>query len=449
MLTELQIRALKPKDKQYKVADSEGMYLVVNTTGSKLWRMKYRINGVEKTLSIGPYPEVSINQARLKRAEAKEAIAAGIDPSAAKREAKLSKPELAKKSIQTFKSVGLQYLDEVGQIRKWGTKHTMKIASTLEKHVFPEIGEMPITQIEPKHVLGVYQAMQKKELTDLPSVALENIQQVFLYGSMKGYVKTNPVPAMKMFVKAPKGGHLAAMHFSALGEFQLRLTTSKSSQLYILATLFLMHTAVRTKEMRMAKWEEFDFSKNIWTIPAERMKRAMGHKVPLTPAVIEILHQIKALGFSEEFVFFSPYSRKNPFLSENGVCLVIKGIGYTDAKGRASHTGHGFRTCFSSACNAHKDIFGANGHESIEFCLAHVKDNQIEAAYNREEYWLTRVQLMTWYSQYLSWLKTEAQSRSDIVQRVFSKAPPSIDQDQALSNAMSQEFSQALGKLRP
>lgn len=448
MLTEAGVRALKPKDKQYKASDSEGLYLVVNTTGSKLWRLKYRINGIEKSLSIGKYPQVSINQARLKRSEAKELIAQGIDPSAAKQEAKAIRAAAAVSAVPTFKTVAFEYLDEVGTIRGWTSKHAMKIASTLNLHVYPIIGAMPIADIEPGDVLKCYQAMQKKGLTELPSVALENIQQVFLFGAMKKYTKTNPVPAMKMFIKKVVGGHMAAMHYSCLGEFQLRLSTSKSDELFRLATLFLMHTAVRTKEMRMARWEEFDLKRRIWSIPGERMKRRAAHTVPLTDQVIALLGEIKALGVGSPYVFGSQYSRKNPFISENSIMLTIKGLGYLDKQGKATHTGHGFRTCFSSACNAHKDLFGANGHEAIEFCLAHVKENQIEAAYNREEYWQTRVQIMTWYSQYLEWLKTEARVRPDVVQRVFDRESPSIDQDRPLSSAMNQEFSRAMGNRR-
>lgn len=444
MLTELQIRSLKPQEKQYKVADSEGLYMVVNTTGSKVWRLKYRINGLEKTLSIGKYPDVSINQARLKRAEAKELIAHGVDPSAAKQELKLARMAEVKLDVPTFKTVACEYLDEVGSIRKWSTKHAMKIASTLNIHVFPVIGLMAITDIEPKHILKCYQLMQKKDLVELPAVALENIQQIFLFGILKKYTVSNPVPAMKMFVVKPEGGHLAAMHYSALGEFQLRLSMSKSDELFQLAALFLMHTAVRTKEMRLAKWEEFDFEKRVWSIPFDRMKKQDAHKVPLTDAVVAILGQVKSLGGTSPYVFGSQFSRKNAYISENAVCLTIKGLGYVDASGKATHTGHGFRTCFSSACNAHKDLFGANGHEAIEFCLAHVKENQVEAAYNREEYWQTRVKIMTWYSQYLEWLKIEARARPEIVQRVFDRDPPSIDLDRLLSNAMSQQFSRAV-----
>lgn len=449
MLSDVQVRALKPKDKQYKVADSEGLYIVVNTTGSRLWRMKYRMHGVEKSLSIGKYPQVSINQARLKRSEAKELIARGVDPSAAKQEAKLVAVDQKRNVVHTFKAVAFEYLDEVGTIRGWTTKHAMKIASTLNLHVYPVLGPMPITDIEPSHVLKCYQAMQKKGLVELPTVALENIQQVFLFGAMKKYTKTNPVPAMKMFTKKAEGGRMAAMHYSCLGEFQLRLSTSKADELFRLATLFLMHTAVRTKEMRMARWEEFDFEKRVWSIPGDRMKRRAAHRVPLTDSVLRLLEEIKALGVGSPYVFGSQFSRKNPYISENSIMLTIKGLGYVDPKGAATHTGHGFRTCFSSACNAHKDLFGANGHESIEFCLAHVKENQIEAAYNREEYWQTRVLIMTWYSQYLEWLKIEARARPDVVLRVFDREKPSIDPDRLLSNAMNQEFSRVTGNHQP
>ena len=388
-LTEINCRTAKAKDKDYKLSDGGGMHLLVKKAGTKYWRMKYRYAGKEKLLSLGVYPDLSLKEARIKRDEAKKQLTGGIDPSQAKQEAKQMQ---ILKAGNSFEMVAREWHDNKKD--SWTAKHAQQVLVRMEKDLFPAFGNMPIADITAQHLLACLRKIEKRGAIDIAHRALQMSGQVFRYGIVTGRAERDISADLKGALKPKKVKHNAYLKADDLPELFDKLENYDGDPQTIRAMKFMILTMTRTIEVRGARWEEIDFNKGVWNIPAERMKMRRPHFVPLSKQALEILEAQKLESHNREHVF--PNSQ-NPrkCMSENTILYALYRMGY-----HSRATGHGFRSTASTILNEHdfkSDI--------IERQLAHSETNKVRAAYNHAEYKEERTTMMQWYADYLDELK--------------------------------------------
>lgn len=385
-LTILQVKNSKAVDKDIKLSDGGGLFILLKLNGSKYWRLAYRYQNKQKTLSFGVYPEVSLLEARQKTLEAKKQLKNGIDPSAQK---KLFKLTTELEFDNSFASVANEWF--VKQQNSWVDSHKADVKRRLESNIFPKIGNLPINKIQPMQVLEIVRAIEKREAFDLSHRVLGVCGQVFRYAVASGRCLGDPTrdlkgvltPHVKKNQNAVKPEEFPALmnainKYSEIGDLQTQLA------LQLLALTF-----VRTSELIKANWNEFDFEKNLWKIPASRMKMKREHLVPLSNQSINILIKLKSFSKNSDYVF-SGRNQNNP-ISTNTLLFALYKLGY---KGKM--TGHGFRAVAST-------ILNENGFRAdlIERQLAHLDGNSVRAAYNRAEYIVERTSMMTWWADFI------------------------------------------------
>lgn len=389
-LTDIKCKNTKPADKPQKLGDSGGLYLHVMPNGAKYWRMKYRIHGKEKLLALGVYPETTLSEARDKRDAARKLVAQGTDPSAQKKE---EKHLAALNAENTFEPLAREWHSK--NKAKWKEKHGQDILTRLEKDIFPEIGKLPVRKITAPRLLAAIRKMEERGAHELARRARGTCEQIFAYGIGTGKADRNIALDLRGTLEAFKRGHYAAFDADKLPEFLAKLEKNEA-RLYpqtIRATKLLMLTFVRTSELINATWDEFDFEKKVWNIPAERMKKGRPHLVPLSRQAIALFDEQKEDTniFQTPYVFPSQIEPRKPM--SNGTILGgIKRLGY-----KGEMTGHGFR---SLAMSTIKERLGYR-HEIPDLQLAHSKGNKIDAAYDRAQFIEERTKMMQDWADYI------------------------------------------------
>ena len=380
--TDKAIKAAKPESKAYKMAAGQGMYLLVNPNGSKLWRLKYRYDGKEKTLSFGAYPDVSLNQARLKREEARQQIADGIDPSALLKEQR----QQAKTDELTFKTVAERWYKDKTELalKPWAASTAEKARIYLEKDLYPVFGSRPIASITRLELIELNAKIEERGALDISKKVRQWLGAIFDDAYDRGEIPANPAHNLKAGARS-KGAthkHHPSVAFSELPALLEAVDATGTHKLSKLAIRLLMLTAVRPAELRFAKWSEFDLGAKVWTIPAERMKMRKVHTVPLTRQVLALLDEVRAINGKAELVLAGRVAGKP--ISENTINKALKLAGYG-----GKHTGHGFRHLLSTELNE-------RGYNSdwIESQLAHTGGDKIRATYNKAQYLEQRQQMM-------------------------------------------------------
>lgn len=402
-LTELAVKKVKPTDKPQKLTDGGGMYLLLQPTGSKCWRMDYRFNGKRKTLAIGVYPDITLAKARERREEARKLLANGGDPSAIKRTTKQAQQKTLQVAEHSFRNLAL----ELHKIKSpmWTAGHAKQWLGNMENYAMPVIGDRPISEIEPMEIVGIMRTVEKNGTFETRDRLLQTIGAVFKYAIATGRAKSNPADIRIALTERPKVEHFACITPAELPEF-LRAVTAyqnldKVSPIAISAFRLLMLTTTRTSEVRFSKWADFDLDAGCWVIPEEqtgrkgKMGRRNPHAVPLSAQAVKILRDLYPVTGQGEYVFPNRNSAGR-VISENTVLKIIETIGY---KGRM--TGHGFRSLARS-------ILGEMGHrwEVLEAMLSHALVNQTAAAYVRTTYFEERRGIMQQWADYLD--KVEA-----------------------------------------
>lgn len=387
-LTDVKVRTAKPLDKPYKLADGGGLYLLVNANGSRYWRMKYRVMGREKLLSIGVYPDVSLAVARQKRDEARRSLAAGEDPGAIKKAEKQAR-KIA--TANTFESIAREW--HKAKADRWSLRYREEILSTFEKDIFPYIGIKPIADIKPLELLETLKRMEKRGALEKMRKVRQRCGEVFRYAIITGRAEYNPAPDLAGALAVHKKQHLPFLTAQELPSFLEDLAGYTGSIITKTATYLIMYTGVRTQELRFARWQDIDLENAMWEVPAEHMKMRRPHKVPLSRQAISLLKQLKPITGHYPFIFIGRNDQRKP-ISKESINQVIELLGY---KGRL--TGHGFRHTMST-------ILHEQGFNSawIELQLAHVDKNAIRGAYNHAQYLEGRREMMQWYADYLSGL---------------------------------------------
>jgi len=384
-LSDAKVRNAKPGLKPYKIADGDGLFLLVTPSGSKYWRLKYRFSGREKLLALGVYPEVSLGDARDQRAQARRILAGGDDPGEAKKEAKRV---AVLKFENAFEVVGREWFEK--REHEWAASSAKTMLSRLERHVFPKLGNRPVAEITAPEVLAVLRVVEGRGALDTEQRVMQTCGQIFMYAIATGRAERNPVPDLRGALKTPVTKHHSYLRAADLPDFLRRLDAYDGSIQTKLALRFLLLTFVRTNELRAAEWTEIDFDRAEWRIPGERMKVREQHLVPLSRQAVALLRELQKHTGNRQFLFPNQHNLKT-FMSENTMLYALYRMGY-----HSRTTGHGFRSTASTILNEH-----GFQPDVIERQLAHCERNKVRAAYNNAQYLAERRRMMQWWAQYL------------------------------------------------
>lgn len=399
MLTAIQARNAKGKEKPYKLNDGKGLFLHIATSGKKTWRYRYELPpGKESTFVIGEYPVLSLEGARAERVALREMVKAGINPAEARRHEKqavIEAQEEAKKEVEnSFEAIALDW--HWHQKDRWTAGHAEAVIKCLQRYAFESFGGLQVDRITPPMVLEVIRDIEAKGSLEMASKTLQRIGAVFRFAIQTGRATYNPAADMRGALKAKKVEHHKMISPDELPEFLKSLTAGDIHTTTKSAIQFTILTAARSGEVRGAIWKEIDLEKRLWSIPAERMKMRSPHTVPLSQQALAILNRMKIFHGDGGLVFPGIHYPEKP-LSENTMLYALYRIGY-----HSKATMHGFRALFSTIANE----AGFNP-DAIERQLAHREKNAVRAAYHRSEYMTERIKMMQWWADYLQKLERE------------------------------------------
>ena len=349
-LNDSKIRNLKPSSKPVKLSDSHGLYLLVNPGGSRIWYLKYRFSGKESRVSLGAYPLVSLAEARQRRDDIRKLLTQNINPAHQRMSDKAAaSPE------KYFKAVALAWHKTN---KKWSPDYAARILASMENHIFPAIGHLPVTTLKTQNFTALLRVIEDKGFLEVASRTRQQLCNIMRYAVQQGFTENNPAQHLEGVTAPPVKNHYPALPpeklpelFERIGDYQ------QGRQLTRLAVVLTLHLFIRSSELRFARWGEIDFRNKIWTIPATReaiekvrfsgrgAKMRTPHIVPLSRQAIAILKQIQEISGHLELVFPGDHNPYKP-MSENTVNRALRLMGY-DTK--TDVCGHGFRTMACSA----------------------------------------------------------------------------------------------------
>jgi integrase len=386
MLSDTKIKKAAPTDRDYKLADEKGLFLLVRKTGGKLWRMKYRVAGKDKLLSFGPYPDVTLIAAREARDVARRLLREGIDPAAEKkREANAERQAEA----HSFESVAREWHDL--NKGRWSEHHQVDAIRSLERDVFPLIGKIPIGALEAHDVLDLLRKIERRGSIETAKRIRQRISGVFVLAISKRLARDNPAKDLNAALLPRKRARKqpAILDLAALRHLLDETERSGAYPVTLLASRLLALTAVRPGVVRGARWDELhglDGDDPVWHVPAERMKllldrkgeQTFDHVVPLAPQAVDVLRAVRRLTGRGELVFPGQRHAHVP-LSENAIGYLYNRSGW-----HHQHVPHGWRAAFSTIMNERANAAGIAGDRAvIDLMLAHGPENKVESAYNR------------------------------------------------------------------
>ena len=402
MLTDTAIKAAKPKEKPYKLADALGLFLSIQPTGAKWWRLKYRYAGKEKLLSLGVYPEVSLKQARERRDDARKQLSNGIDPSAQRQAVKAA---ASTANANTFEAIGREWHTTFSPT--WVETTAFRVLSSLERDAFPFIGAKPIASITAPQILEVLRRVEARGVAYSAGKLRQHVGQVFRYAVATGRAERDPSSDLKGALATPSTKHMPAITDTIEAGHLLRAIDGYTGTLTTQTALRLAPMLfVRPGELRAMKWADLDIgtpdapaSRPTWTIPAATMKSRRVHIVPMPTQAVALLHQLRPLTGHREFVF--PALTGSRPMSENTINAALRRMGYDT---QSTITGHGFRAMARTFL--HEQLGYAP--EVIEHQLAHAVPDVLGAAYNRTSFLAQRREMMQKWADYLDTLKAGA-----------------------------------------
>ena len=391
-LTDTQIRQAKPKDKNYKLSDGRGLFLLVTHTGAKYWRVKYRIAGKEKLLSIGVYPIVSLKKARKACTDAKDLLEQGIDPSQAKKSKKIEQLQARSNNLE---AIAMEWQKQ--QALRWSVGYSGKVLRSLKRDLFPYLGTLPLGDITPPQLLHVLRRVEARGATESAHRLKQTVGAVFRFAVATGRAERDITPDLKGALSTP-----SKKHFSAITEPQqvgrlLNMIYNYHGTATVRSALkFAPLVFVRPKELRCAEWQEINFQTSEWRIPATKMKSGEDHIVPLSRQAAAILEeQFKITGHSSIYVFPSARSVHRP-MSDNAILSAFRNLGIP----KDEMTGHGFRAMARTILD---EVLGER-IELIEHQLAHAVRDSLGRAYNRTKHLSQRKEMMQRWADYLDGL---------------------------------------------
>ncbi|HHE5141905.1 TPA: tyrosine-type recombinase/integrase [Escherichia coli] len=398
-LTSAKIRTLKPSDKPFKVSDSHGLYLRVKPGGSRHWYLKYRISGKESRIALGTYPAISLSDARQQREGIRKMLALNINPVQQRAAVRGSRtPE------KVFKNVALAWHKSN---RKWSQNTADRLLASLNNHIFPVIGNLPVSELKPRHFIDLLKGIEEKGLLEVASRTRQHLSNIMRHAVHQELIDTNPAANLGGVTTPPVRRHYPALPLERLPELLERIGAyHQGSELTRHAVLLMLHVFIRSSELRFARWSEIDFTNRVWTIPATRepiigvrysgrgAKMRMPHIVPLSEQSIAILKQIKDITGNNELIFPGDHNPYKP-MCENTVNKALRVMGYDTKK---DICGHGFR---AMACSALMES-GLWAKDAVERQMSHQERNTVRMAYiHKAEHLEARKAMMQWWSDYL------------------------------------------------
>lgn len=399
-LTDLKVKSAKPKDNKYKLSDEKAMYLLVQPTGGKLWRLDYSFDGKRKTLALGAYPDVSLSDARTRRDDARKQIAQGLDPNAVRKAVKAGRLE---QTANSFEVTARRW--HTNNSSKWSESYSTKTIRMLERDVFPWIGATPVVDLEAPEFLTVARRIEKRGHVDTAHRAMQLCGQVMRFGVAEGLVSRDPTSDLRGALSPVKTTHLPSVTDPKRVAEILRMFDAFSGTFQVQCALKLAPIVfTRPCELRKAKWSHIDLEKAMWSIPAEDMKMREPHLVPLSKQALEILSDMLPFSNHLEYVFPGGRDPKRP-MSNAAVNAAMKRLGIDT---RNELTGHGFRAMARTLL--HERL----GYEPdvIEQQLAHKTPGPLGAAYARAKFIDKRTEMMQAWADYLDQLKDGVLSRA-------------------------------------
>lgn len=391
-LSDAAVRSAKPKEKPQKLADGGGLYLLVMPTGRKWWRLKYRFDGKEKSLSLGVYPDTGLKEAREKREAARKLLAAGVDPGENRKAARAAR---ALEASNSFEIVAREWFAKQEPV--WAASHSSKVIGRLEADVFPWIGNRPMDSLTAPDLLAVLRKVEARGAADTAHRILQNFGQVFRYAVATGRATQNPAPNLRGALRALKKSHFASITDPKDVGALLRAIDGYEGAYATKAALRLAPLVfVRPGELRAAEWSEVDLDKAEWNIPAERMKLRIPHLVPLSRQALEILRDLHKVTGKDRYLFPSARSKDRP-MSNNAILAALRRMGYEQGE----MTGHGFRAMARTILDEVLQV----RPDYIEHQLAHAVRDPNGRAYNRTAHKAERQKMMQLWADYLDGLK--------------------------------------------
>lgn len=401
MLTDVQIRAIKPAKKIQCVTDEKGLYLEVRPNGARYWRLKYRHAGRENRLSMGVYPDTTLKAARSARDTARKLLSEGIDPSQARKAEKIS---VKVSNANTFEHLALEW--HAAKKSGWSTSHTDTCLERMKRDLFPWLGTRPLTELTPPEILAVLKRVEGRGSIETAHRCKGIVSQVFDYCIATGRATTNPAQALGAALKSKVGGnHPAIVEPGRFGQLLRDIDGYAGSPITKAALQIHALTFQRPNEVSGMTWAELDLDGAMWVIPAQRMKRTLKdkakgvpHQVPLSRQALDVLRELQPLTGSCETVFPSERGQ-NRSISENTARMALRSMGYLD------HTPHGFRATARTLARQELRL----DREVIERQLAHKSDEQLGSSYDRADFMTDRVKLMQAWADYLDALRHDKQ----------------------------------------
>ena len=399
-LSELKIKAAKPLEKDYVLVDGDGLQMRVRINGSKLWNFNYYHPVTKKRINmgLGAYPELSLAQARKMTIEARELLATGIDPKEQRDSLKQAKKA---ETEHTFQNVATAWYE----LKKDAVTpaYAEDIWRSLTLHVFPDLGTTPISAISAPQVINLLRPLETKGSLETVKRLSQRLNEIMTYGVNSGLIHANPLSGIRSVFKKPKKKNMAALAPDELKELMVAIANASIKRTTRCLIEWQLNTMTRPAEAATTRWNDIDFEKRIWTIPAERMKKRRIHIVPLTDQALALLEAIKPYSGHREYVFPADRNPRTHCNSQTAN-MALKRMGF---EGRL--VSHGMRSMASTILN--EEGFDP---ELIEVALAHVDKDEVRSAYNRADYIDRRRPMMAWWSKHIQEASTGSLSVSSI-----------------------------------
>jgi len=401
-LSDRQLKAVKPKNKDYVLTDGDGLQLRVRVNRSMQWNFNYRhpVTKNRINMAFGSYPEVSLAQARKKTVEARQLLAQGIDPKAQRNELQEAKRA---ETEHTFENVATAWFE----LKKDSVTpaYAEDIWRSLKLHVFPSMKSTPLSEVSAPMVIKLLRPIEAKGSLETVKRVSQRLNEIMTYGVNSGMILANPLSGIRAVFKKPKKENMAALPPDELPELMMEIANASIKRTTRCLIEWQLHTMTRPAEAATTRWADIDFDKLIWTIPPERMKKRRPHTIPLTEHALSLLETLKPHSGHREYVFPSD---RNPRTHANSQTanMALKRMGFQDRL-----VSHGLRSMASTILNEH-----GWDPELIEVALAHVDKDEVRSAYNRTDYIERRRPMMAWWSEHIQKAATGSLSASAINQ---------------------------------
>lgn len=399
MLKDTKIKALEPREKDYKVSDAGGLFLLVKPTGAKYWRQKYRFLGKEKLLAIGTYPAVSLKEARKVQEEAKELLRNGVDPSDFRKQQKARREHEAGNS---FGAIAREW--HIRQSVKWAEVTAHRNLTLIENDLLPQLGNRPVSEIQTFELVGCLNRIVDRGAIETAHKARQILNQVCRYAKQTGRLEHNPASDLSGVIPPKKVSHMAAI--TDPGEFgKLLVAIDKHKGSNIIRTALALAPLLfqRPGELCAMEWSELDLDKGLWTIPREKKKERNqvegDHIVPLCSQALELLKDLQPQTGRSQMVFPNQRDHSRPIRTES-LNKALRTLGYDT---RHQQCAHGFRASARTMLDEQLNL----RIEWIEHQLAHKVRDTLGNAYNRTKHLPERVQMMQRWADYLDELKQQ------------------------------------------